>query len=85
MAGARRCSSPLAWAIIHSEAGKLKMPPTGKLAADAKRDLQLRLRDEFGLTFDKVSRLVGVSKQSVIATTKRAAAKRNDGKATKHG
>lgn len=75
----------LAWAITRSEAGKLKMPPTGKLAADAKSDLQLRLRDGFGLTFDKVSQLVGVSKQSVIATTKRAAAKRNDGKATKHG
>ncbi|WP_112664037.1 AAA family ATPase [Microvirga flavescens] len=61
----------LAWAVIGSREGKLHMPPVSNLEPEAKGILQERLRDDYELTFEKIGRLTGVSKQAVIATLRR--------------
>lgn len=73
----------LAWAVTQSRTGKIRMPPVGQLSADLKSDLQVRLREVFGLTFELVGRLTGVTKQSAMATTKRAV--KRAGKEPVHG
>lgn len=73
----------LAWAVTRSQAGRLQMPPTSCLVGEIKSDLQGVLHEKYGLKFEHVGRLAGVTRQSATTTARRAA--KRAGKAIANG
>ncbi|CAM5775091.1 ATP-dependent zinc metalloprotease FtsH [Labrys miyagiensis] len=61
----------LLWSIFRSEPGKLHMPPRTGLLGHQRSVLEDALRNRYKLTYEKIGKLVGISKQAVIANGKR--------------
>ena len=63
----------VALAVLHSDQGKSALPQRGGLNAEQKRRLAQELRVRNGLTGAAISRLLGVTRQSVYSYLKRDA------------